>query len=137
MFVISGVRATSKVYCISKGKRYFSGRSSTYYFQIKTKILADFQICISVPLIGFSGSTSTTTHFSITMKQNILVINCMSRSCFVKKISNSPSNLLNFLSFFITSLQFVPENVSQFWIRFKFASKYSEIYRQSANETQK
>ena len=128
MFIISGVRATSKVYCISKSKRYFSGRSSTYYFQIKTKILADFQIYISVPLIGFSGSTSTTTHFSITMKQNILVINCMSRSCFVKKIrfqyvSNSPSNLLNFLSFFITSLQFVPENVSQFWIRFKFASK--------------
>ena len=128
MFIISGVRATSKVYCISKSKRYFSGRSSTYYFQIKTKILADFQIYISVPLIGFSGSTSTTTHFSITMKQNILVINCMSRSCFVKKIrfkyvSNSPSNLLNFWSFFITSLQFVPENVSQFWIRFKFASK--------------
>ena len=128
MFIISGVRATSKVYCISKSKRYFSERSSTYYFQIKTKILADFQIYISVPLIGFSGSTSTTTHFSITMKQNILVINCMSRSCFVKKIrfkyvSNSPSNLLNFLSFFITSLQFVPENVSQFWIRFKFASK--------------
>ena len=24
---------------------------STYYFQIKTKILADFQICIGVPLI--------------------------------------------------------------------------------------
>ena len=119
MFVISGVSATSKVYCISKSKRYFSRRSSTYYFQIKTKILADFQIYISVSLIGFSGSTSTTTHFSITMKQNILVINCMSRSCFVKKIrfkyvSNSPSNLLNFLSFFITLLQFVPENVSQF-----------------------
>ena len=26
-------------------------RSSTYYFHMKTKILADFQICISVPLI--------------------------------------------------------------------------------------
>ena len=25
-------------------------KSSTYYFHIKTKILADFQICISVPL---------------------------------------------------------------------------------------
>ena len=27
-------------------------KSSTYYFHRKTKILADFQICISVPLIG-------------------------------------------------------------------------------------
>ena len=26
-------------------------RFSTYYFHTKTKILADFQICISVPLI--------------------------------------------------------------------------------------
>ena len=26
-------------------------KSSTYYFHMKTKILADFQICISVPLI--------------------------------------------------------------------------------------
>ena len=29
-------------------------KSSTYYFHIKTKILADFQICISVPLRLFS-----------------------------------------------------------------------------------
>ena len=27
-------------------------KSSTYYFHMKTKILADFQICISVPLRG-------------------------------------------------------------------------------------
>ena len=27
-------------------------KSSTYYFHRKTKILADFQICISVPVIG-------------------------------------------------------------------------------------
>ena len=26
-------------------------KSSTYYFHMKTKILADFQICISVPLM--------------------------------------------------------------------------------------
>ena len=25
-------------------------KSSTYYFHVKTKILVDFQICISVPL---------------------------------------------------------------------------------------
>ena len=35
---------------ISKSKRYFHVKSSTYCFYKKTKILADFQICISVPL---------------------------------------------------------------------------------------
>ena len=35
---------------ISKSKRYFSMKSSTYYFHIKTKVLTDFQICIRVPL---------------------------------------------------------------------------------------
>ena len=33
-----------------KIKRYFNVKSSTFYFQVKTKILVDFQICISVPL---------------------------------------------------------------------------------------
>ena len=28
-------------------------KSSTYYFHVKANILADFQICISVPLIFF------------------------------------------------------------------------------------
>ena len=36
---------------ISKNKRCFNMKSSTYYFYMKTKILADFQICDSVPLI--------------------------------------------------------------------------------------
>ena len=31
-------------------KRLFNVKSSTYYFDMKTKILADFQICISVTL---------------------------------------------------------------------------------------
>ena len=35
---------------ISKRKRCFDVQSLTYYFHAKTKILADFQICISVPL---------------------------------------------------------------------------------------
>ena len=35
---------------ISKSKRCFNVKSSTYYFHMKKKILADFQICISVPL---------------------------------------------------------------------------------------
>ena len=35
---------------MSKRKRCFNGKSTKYYFHVKTKILADFQICISVPL---------------------------------------------------------------------------------------
>ena len=35
---------------MSKSKRNFSMKSSAYYFHMKTKILASFQICISVPL---------------------------------------------------------------------------------------
>ena len=35
---------------VSKSKRCFNLKSSTYYFHMKTKILADFQICICVPL---------------------------------------------------------------------------------------
>ena len=36
---------------ISKSKMCFNVKSSTYYFHMKTKILADFKICISVPLM--------------------------------------------------------------------------------------
>ena len=36
---------------ISKSKRCFNMKSSTYYFHMKIKILAYFQICISIPLI--------------------------------------------------------------------------------------
>ena len=39
----------SPVY-ISKSKNCFNVKCSTYYFHLKTKILADFQICISAPL---------------------------------------------------------------------------------------
>ena len=35
---------------ISKSKSCFNEKSSTYFFQLRTKILTDFQICISVPL---------------------------------------------------------------------------------------
>ena len=35
---------------ISKSKECFNVKSSTYYFHMKTKILGDFQICISIPL---------------------------------------------------------------------------------------
>ena len=35
---------------ISESRRCFTVKPSTYYFHMKTKILADFQICISVTL---------------------------------------------------------------------------------------
>ena len=35
---------------ISKGKSCFKVKSSTSYFPMKTKILADFEICINIPL---------------------------------------------------------------------------------------
>ena len=37
---------------ITESKSCFNVKSSTYYFHMKMKILADFQICISVPLNG-------------------------------------------------------------------------------------
>ena len=38
---------------ISKSKMCFHVKSLTYYFYMKTKILPNFQICISVPLKPF------------------------------------------------------------------------------------
>ena len=35
---------------VSKSKTYFNVKSSKYYFHEKTNILADFKICVSVPL---------------------------------------------------------------------------------------
>ena len=48
MFVIN----FSHISCayISRCKRYFNVKSRTYYFHTKIKIIAGFQICISVPL---------------------------------------------------------------------------------------
>ena len=40
-----------------KSKRCFNVKSSIYYFCMKTKILADFQICISVSLKKVSRSS--------------------------------------------------------------------------------
>ena len=44
----------SRISCanITESKSCFNVKSSTYYFHMKMKIQADFQICISVPLNG-------------------------------------------------------------------------------------
>ena len=47
-------------------------KSSTHYFHVKTKILADFQICISVPLIIWSHALMKDT-------ENIKTVNLMVR----------------------------------------------------------
>ena len=48
---------------ISKNKTWFNVKSSTYYLHMKRKILADFQICISVPLnTGFLKTFSNTLY---------------------------------------------------------------------------
>ena len=41
----------SPVY-ILESKSCFNVKPTTYYFHVKTKILVDFQICFSVPLIS-------------------------------------------------------------------------------------
>ena len=46
-----------------KIKRCFNMKSSTYYFHKKTKILADFQICISVPLILIHSSRAVNPYY--------------------------------------------------------------------------
>ena len=46
-FHISHVRISQK------SKMCFNMKSSAYYFHMKTKLLTDFQICISVPLTVF------------------------------------------------------------------------------------
>ena len=35
---------------ISESKQYYIAKPSAYYFYVKTKVLTDFHICISVPL---------------------------------------------------------------------------------------
>ena len=39
---------------ISKSRKCFNVKSSAHYLRMKTKILADFQICISVPLTEYN-----------------------------------------------------------------------------------
>ena len=41
----------------TKSKTCFNAKSSRYYLHMKTNILADFQICISVPLMLFLKAT--------------------------------------------------------------------------------
>ena len=57
---------------ISKSKRCFIMKSSTYYFHMKTKILTHFQICISVP---FSNTEAELKKTLLIKKMCILIEN--------------------------------------------------------------
>ena len=61
---------------ISKSKRCFNVNSSSFYFHIKTKIFADFQLCFSVPLRVFDPSIviATSLHVWMNKKRNELTI---------------------------------------------------------------
>ena len=50
-----------------KSKQCYSAKPSTYHFYVKTKILLDLHICISVPLNATTGSNGHSgRHYSRT-----------------------------------------------------------------------
>ena len=59
---------------ISKSKKYFNVKYSTYYFHMEPKMWADFQICISAPLRMIND------HFFCLQETNIL--DCLNGRCF-------------------------------------------------------
>ena len=66
-----------------KNIRCFNAKSSTYYFHMKTKTSADFEICISVPLTLASGKK---------MLKVMLSVDCSSLFEGVSDISTDISN---------------------------------------------
>ena len=71
---------------ISKSKRCFDVKASTYYFHIKTNILPDFQICISVLLIIYSLNAllsiriSELTLFTRNKSKNVRIVGATPRN---------------------------------------------------------
>ena len=90
---------------ISKSKRCFIVKSSTYYFHMKTKILADFQICISVP---FKCSFSVWRKYF--QMNSIIFIRSLTElidmSCLLSKVKlrNIENFLIKYLWSLLTSL---------------------------------
>ena len=74
---------------ISESKRCINVKCSTYYFHMKTKILADFEICISAPLtpnhlllgrqsLYYSNTASTVDRKLTVLSSTTDKINCIS-----------------------------------------------------------
>ena len=74
---------------MSKSKMYFNMKSSTYYFHMKTKISAEFQICISVHLKFIDRFLKLVSTHKIYISQVIRI------QAF--KTSKSINNLINLL----------------------------------------
>ena len=73
---------------ISKRKRCFNVKSPTYYFHVKTKILADFQICISVSLTH-GLITSVTAPISDTLQERLGLLSTQIRLSNIKNDLNN------------------------------------------------
>ena len=56
---------------ISESKRRYNVIPSVYYFYVKTKMLANFQICISVPLMCLISNGSWQYYFVLFDKLNV------------------------------------------------------------------
>ena len=85
----------SRTHIISS-KRYFYVKFSTY-FHVKTKILADFQICISVPLI-FRVETPSPTQIALFLLNKRITVKTM---CFLLKDCTFLTRLATFRHYFI------------------------------------
>ena len=94
-------------------------RSSTYYFHMKTKILADFQICISVPLSLGASFIEQLHKTTLSTFQEILIKTAMAsvstrvtgfHRCLSQNLSKSRQQLFfkeqKDLNFFSISLVF-------------------------------
>ena len=81
-------------------------KSSTYYVHMKTKILAEFQICISVPLISFSTFCFVENTFTSFIAKLFYLnqIIWMFRSLFIKIVKTFFSSI-SFFNIFNCSSQ--------------------------------
>ena len=73
---------------ISKRRMYFNVKSLAYYFHVKANILADFQICISVPLISWSKTKIFIDHNDKIWTKNSEIYVSFMCFCSVKYFNN-------------------------------------------------
>ena len=95
-----------------KVKGVLNVKSSTYYFHMKTKILAEFQICISVPLIRTNMAPCFIKFISDSVTKNCKFITKFSFLFEVNKV-----NLFLFLKYYIpTQVAVVLSSESQYCV---------------------
>ena len=105
-FPIFHMRISQKV------KGVLNVKSSTYYFHMKTKILAEFQICISVPLIRTNMAPCFIKFISDSVTKNCKFITKFSFLFEVNKV-----NLFLFFKYYIpTQVAVVLSSESQYCV---------------------